>query len=46
VVGRVLAVLPGGQLRVQLPGGAEVEVSGLARVGEEIALTVGVARPA
>ncbi|MGI4760737.1 MAG: ATP-binding cassette domain-containing protein [Janthinobacterium lividum] len=44
VVGRVLAALPGGRLRVQLPGGAEVEVSGLARVGEEIALTVDVAR--
>ncbi|MDO7885175.1 ATP-binding cassette domain-containing protein [Hymenobacter cheonanensis] len=44
VVGRVLAALPGGRLRVQLPGGAEVEVSGLAGVGEEIALTVDVAR--
>ncbi len=40
VVGRVLAVLPGGRLRVQLPGGAEVEVSGVGGVGEEIALTV------
>jgi molybdate transport system ATP-binding protein len=40
VVGRVLAALPGGRLRVQLPGGAEVEVSGVAGVGEEIALTV------
>ena len=44
VVGRVLAVLPGGRLRVQLPGSAEVEVSGQARVGEEIALTVDVAQ--
>jgi molybdate transport system ATP-binding protein len=43
VVGRVLAALPGGQLRVQLPGGAEVEVNGLARVGEEITLAVAVA---
>jgi molybdate transport system ATP-binding protein len=43
VVGRVLAVLPGGRLRVQLPGGAEVEVQGQARVGEEIVLTVDVA---
>jgi len=40
VAGRVLAVLPGGRLRVQLPGGAEVEVSGTAGVGEEIALAV------
>ena len=44
VVGRVLAALPGGRLRVQLPGGAAVEVSGMAGVGEEIALTVDVAR--
>ena len=43
VVGRVLAALPGGRLRVQLPGGAEVEVQGQARVGEEIVLTVDVA---
>jgi molybdate transport system ATP-binding protein len=40
LVGRVLAVLPSGRLRVQLPGGAEIEVSGTAGVGEEIALTV------
>jgi molybdate transport system ATP-binding protein len=40
VAGRVLAVLPGAQLRVQLPGGAEVVVSGTAAVGEEIALAV------
>ncbi|RYY17616.1 MAG: ATP-binding cassette domain-containing protein [Cytophagaceae bacterium] len=40
VVGCVRAVLPGGRLRVQLPGGAEVEVGGVAGVGEEIALTV------
>ena len=40
VVGRVLAVLPDGRLRVQLPGGAEVEVGGAAEVGEEIALAV------
>ena len=40
VAGRVLAVLPGGRLRVQLPGGAEVEVGGVAGVGEEIALAV------
>ena len=40
VVGRVLAVLPGRRLRVQLPGGVEIEVSGTAGVGEEIALTV------
>jgi molybdate transport system ATP-binding protein len=40
VLGRVLAVLPGGRLRVQLPGGSEVEVSGVARVGKEIALAV------
>ena len=45
VAGRVLAVLPGGRLRVQLPGGAAVEVSGAAGVGEEIALAVEVARP-
>jgi molybdate transport system ATP-binding protein len=44
VVGRVLAALPGGRLRVQLPGGTEVEVSGRAGVGEEIALAVEVAR--
>jgi len=44
VLGRVLAVLPGGQLRVQLPGGAEVIVSGMAAAGEEIALAVEVAR--
>lgn len=43
VVGRVLAGLPGGRLRVQLPGGAEVEVAGQAEVGEEIALAVEVA---
>jgi molybdate transport system ATP-binding protein len=43
VVGRVLAGLPGGRLRVQLPGGAEVEVAGQAGVGEEIALAVEVA---
>ncbi|MGI4863889.1 MAG: ATP-binding cassette domain-containing protein [Janthinobacterium lividum] len=40
VVGRVLAVLPGGRLRVQLSGGAEIEVGGTAEAGEEIALTV------
>lgn len=40
VAGRVLAVLPGGRLRVQLPGGTEVEVGGVAGVGEEIALAV------
>jgi molybdate transport system ATP-binding protein len=44
VVGHVLAALPGGRLRVQLPGGTEVEVSGQAEVGEEIALAVEVAR--
>ncbi|RZK24408.1 MAG: ATP-binding cassette domain-containing protein [Hymenobacter sp.] len=44
VVGRVLAALPGGRLRVQLPGGTELEVSGTAQVGEEIALVVDVAR--
>lgn len=44
VAGRVLAVLPSGQLRVQLPGGAEVLVSGTAAVGEEIGLAVEVAR--
>jgi molybdate transport system ATP-binding protein len=44
MVGRVLAVLPAGRLRVQLPGGTEVEVSGAAEIGEEIALTVDVAR--
>jgi molybdate transport system ATP-binding protein len=43
VPGRVLAVLPGGRLRVQLPGGAVAEVSGAAGVGEEIALAVAVA---
>ncbi|QKG57658.1 ATP-binding cassette domain-containing protein [Hymenobacter sp. BRD128] len=43
VVGRVLAMLPGGRLRVQLPGGTEVEVNGTAGVGEEIVLTVDVA---
>ena len=40
VRGQVLAVLPGGRLRVQLPGGTEVEVSGAAAVGKEIALAV------
>jgi molybdate transport system ATP-binding protein len=40
VTGQVLAVLPGGRLRVQLPGGTEVEVSGAAGIGEEIALSV------
>jgi molybdate transport system ATP-binding protein len=40
VVGRVLAGLPGGRLRVRLPGGTEVEVAGQAGVGEEIALAV------
>jgi molybdate transport system ATP-binding protein len=44
VAGRVVAALPGGRLRVQLPGGTEIEVSGQAGVGEEIALTVEVAR--
>jgi molybdate transport system ATP-binding protein len=44
VAGRVLAVRPGGRLLVQLPGGATVEVSGTAGVGEEIALAVEVAR--
>ena len=48
VAGRVLAVLPGGRLRVRLPGGAEVEVaapSGYERgVGEELRLVVEVAR--
>ena len=44
VAGRVLAVLPGERLRVQLPGGAEVEVAGRAGVGETIALAVKVAR--
>ncbi|MGI4743562.1 MAG: ATP-binding cassette domain-containing protein [Janthinobacterium lividum] len=38
--GRVVAVLPGRRLRVQLPGGIEVEVSGQATLGEEIPLTV------
>ena len=42
VVGRVLTALPGGRLRVQLPGGTELEVSGQAGVGEEIALTIDV----
>jgi molybdate transport system ATP-binding protein len=44
VAGRVVAALPSGRLRVQLPGGTEVEVSGQAGVGEEIALTIEVAR--
>jgi len=44
VLGQVLAVLPGGRLRVQLPGGATVEVSGTAAVGEEIGLAINVAR--
>jgi molybdate transport system ATP-binding protein len=44
VRGQVLTVLPGGRLRVQLPGGTEVEVSGAAAVGEEIALAVEIAR--
>ena len=43
VLGRVVAGLPGGRLLVQLPGGTKVEVSGTAGVGEEIALTIGVA---
>jgi molybdate transport system ATP-binding protein len=46
VAGRVLAVLAAGRLRVQLPGGAEVEVPAPpgreCAVGEELALTVGV----
>lgn len=44
VLGLVVAVLPGGRLRVQLPGGTEVEVSGAAQVGQEVALAVEVAR--
>jgi molybdate transport system ATP-binding protein len=44
VRGRVLVILPGGRLRVQLPGGAEVEVSGVGGIGEEIALAIEVAR--
>ncbi len=48
VAGRVVAALPGGGLRVRLPGGAEVEVaapSGYAGgVGQEITLTVEAAR--
>jgi molybdate transport system ATP-binding protein len=44
VLGLVLAVLPNGRLRVQLPGGAEVEVSGTAGIGQTIALTLEVAR--
>jgi len=40
----VVAELAGGLLRVQLPGGAELEVSGTAGVGEEVVLTVEVAR--
>jgi len=44
VLGLVVAVLPGGRLRVQLPGSAEVEVSGAAEVGETVALAVEVAR--
>ena len=43
VVGRVLAVRPGGRLLVQLPGGTSVEVRGTAGVGEEIGLTIDVA---
>jgi molybdate transport system ATP-binding protein len=43
VVGRVLALLPGERLRVQLPGGTTLEVRGTAGVGEEIALTIDVA---
>ncbi|MEJ7661517.1 MAG: ATP-binding cassette domain-containing protein [Hymenobacter sp.] len=46
VAGRVLAVLPSGRLRVQLPGGAEVESLALVgrecAVGQELTLTVGV----
>ncbi|AMR28555.1 hypothetical protein A0257_16615 [Hymenobacter psoromatis] len=45
VAGRVLAMLPGGRLRVRLPGGAEIEISGAAGVGEEIILAVEVVRP-
>ena len=48
VAGRVLAVLPGGRLRVQLPGGAAVEVPAPTgrdcAVGEELPLTVGVGK--
>ena len=48
VAGRVLAVLPGGRLRVRLPGGAEVEVASPSGyeggVGEELRLVVEVAR--
>jgi len=44
VAGRVLAVLAGGQLRVQLPGGAAVTVSGVAAAGDEVALAVEIAR--
>jgi molybdate transport system ATP-binding protein len=43
VAGRVLAVLAAGQLRVQLPGGTEITVSGMAAVGEEVMLSIGVA---
>ena len=46
VVGRVLAVLPGGRLRVRLPGGSEVEVAAPAgrecAEGEELVLTLAV----
>jgi len=43
VVGRVLAARPGGRLLVQLTGGTQVEVSGTAVVGEQIALIIDIA---
>ncbi|TPG67198.1 ATP-binding cassette domain-containing protein [Hymenobacter nivis] len=47
LLGRVVAVLPGGGLRVQLPGGAEADVPAppgrACAPGDELPLTVGVA---
>jgi len=49
LLGRVVAVLPGGQLRVQLPGGSQLEVPAPLTPpylpGDEIGLTLEVARP-
>ena len=40
LTGRVLAVLPGGRIQVQVAGGAVVELSGPYAVGEEVVLRV------
>ena len=45
LVGIVLAVLPDGWLRVQVPGGAELTVHGAAAVGQELVLKIEAAKP-